>query len=194
MKSIKLLLIGILFFATSNIIAQEKQNDATWEETISFLKENISVFSGTKYYSLLRDGREDRNTSNDYEVFINNSREIEAILKSFHRWSRKANLDYLLRPERKITEDGEEKFILHFIQNKVDDSYTDPGTIDNSKKSSIEINVYRRQTIKYDKNGDDKFISGVLMFNENSELPSRIFKAFQHLAYLAKEKRKESKF
>jgi|GEM_PF-2700645 len=55
MKKPLLLLITVLAFSITN--AQEKQNDATWEETVSFLEENIIYLNYLHYsYKLLADG------------------------------------------------------------------------------------------------------------------------------------------
>lgn len=50
MKKALLLLLTVLTFSVT--IAQEKQNDATWEETVKFLEENIRYLNGdTEYHS-----------------------------------------------------------------------------------------------------------------------------------------------
>lgn len=43
----KKILILILTFSTFKVPAQEKQNDATWEETVAFLNDNIKYLNST---------------------------------------------------------------------------------------------------------------------------------------------------
>lgn len=178
MKTIKLFLLAICLISFSNAIAQEKQNDASWQETISFLKENIS-----SYNIIVKSKFKNTQPSTTYSFNI----EDDGILKSTKSdISYEANLKYLIRPVQGISKFGQTYFNLIFENGMVNKKY--PGG--SEREFVIFLPTYT--SMKYDSN--TKFSEGVLLFEKDDELPKSIFKAFQHLAYLAKEKRKESKF
>ena len=73
MKTVKpvLAILFLILSLTSN--AQEKQNDATWEETVQFLAENIKKFNLTSEYREILPGGEIHSTSkSSYQNEIKN--------------------------------------------------------------------------------------------------------------------------
>lgn len=165
MKTIKLLLIGILVVATSNIVAQEKQNDATWEETISFLKENISRFdqpTDAYYFDqniIIRERIDSNNDPKSKRIYSAESKDLLSIdieKTSIRLTFRKNSVKFKNLYNNKFQYEDETIISLCSVWNK-----------DECKKR---------------------------LYNSDDEFVKRIYKAFQHLAYLAKEKRKKSKF
>jgi len=77
-----LVLVSLVLF-TLTLSAQEKQNDATWDETVEFLEENISYLNGNyeNYYS--------------FQLFIENSNRLKIKGKDFDgkMWSMSLKLD-----------------------------------------------------------------------------------------------------
>jgi hypothetical protein len=178
----KTLLIITLFIGFGNVNAQDASNDATWGETIGFLKSNISKFDMT----LIRFG-----TSDGYKGVTKESYEIkESVLErltvslsntSINNETWKADLKELVSVGE--LSEKTQSLLLNFTKNSVlidDFEYTqrqDLFSIVLCSKKNVVTNACDR----YEWKKEDEFVQ-------------RMVKAFQHLAYLAKEKRKKSKF
>lgn len=183
MKTIQLFLIAIFFISFTNTKAQEKQNDATWEETISFLKEHVSRFDSYVTYHK-------NNSSNSYSRYYHslfthtiNSKGIITQAQEFDNktFYCKADLKYLKSIKTKQIIGEKPTLKLWFEYDVVDcEKYVD-------KDSYLDLPYF---TDVYFVNSKFQKIKPL----KNDRLRDKVYKAFQHLAYLAKEKRKKSKF
>lgn len=161
MKTIQLFLIAIFFISFTNTKAQEKQNDATWEETIKFINNNkINIVGNaccvgkyeTKLFNIVDHIITLETKNAKYGYFLNP----------------KADLTFLKKAQFYTYSAGRYKYVLQL------DFMDELVIIDTDRGSST---------------------SAYLKFEISSELMGKkLEKAFQHLAYLATEKRKESKF
>lgn len=165
----KIVLIVTLLTASVALNAQEKQNDATWEETIEFLKEYVPKFNHRRSIENLKVN--DLNDSGDEEYYIKEN----TIYFKYKEWTNTRNL--LNLADVYITEDnaGAKNVKLDF-----DDGF---------QKSSYGIDLTELLTIHEDNSRSVKYY-----VDPKGEAVNRLIKAFKHLAYLAKEKRKQSKF
>jgi len=169
LKTVNILLIILFLTSTVYVTAQEKQNDATWEEAVEFLKKNIQAFNFTL-----------DNTSGN--ISINNEMlEWEQIYGS---------KVYITKVKLKDIKKVYLKESL--INNKLDYftlwvvAYGDYVQRDDGDRvffnvgdGYLDIFDYRaHQTVKTSKH----------------KMRLRLEKAFEHLAYLANEKRPKSKF
>jgi len=143
-----LVLVSLVLF-TLTLSAQEKQNDATWEETIEFLKKNIHYLNKTS-----------GSRKHAYEI------DDEQIVKN--RYLGKNESKYILRLNDldKIVYENNRYFIYSY-----------------GKYVKNEVNGILR-------NHSDFFPVG----GEIGKNYLRVIKALEHLAYLANNKRPESKF
>lgn len=165
-----LLFLTTLTLLSTGIYSQEKQNDATWEETISFIKENLSIYNFVTH-------------SNPYGE-INNTMTIDnkgllILTRKYRDGSSgifKANLKNLIEIRRLLTP---------FSIDLVFEDYS--VEINDGRDNYIRLPIYRKRD-HYDKNKNELHIS------EKAPLFNRMLKAWTHLAYLANEKRKNSKF
>ena len=166
MRKIKLLTFLTLMLG-SITQAQEKQNDATWEETVDFIKNNMEVFkkNGNRY------SREA--VISDKEIIY---KEIYAEDK-FTYILKLEDFNKLTAGKLKFEGGSESNNPVFYLQTEGDlvrwewDSST--GENDLGYQNFLSIKIYL----------------GI----DNPKF-KRLVKAFKHLAYLANEKRKESKF
>jgi hypothetical protein len=170
LKTVITLLLISLSFTT---YAQEKQNDATWEECIEFINVNI--------YSILRYTYMDKGNSPwGYNYSINNTKFIA-----------KKNSAY--KPE----------YSLILSNLKVAEKGPKYGTI-NTKHVGEHCNNFGTITIRttndlkmgeeYTGTSNDVSDTQMILIIEDDEMRERMLKAFKQIAYLAAEKRKDSKF
>ena len=153
MKSTKILIIlTLLLGSTISIQAQEKQNDATWEETIEFLKGNIQYMEST-------------NKSRISNIKLDNK-----------------TLEYRINF-------GSDYSYFHIVQinlNKL-------NSVSLTSKNNIELNLIGDFVIKSGQD-NEKHRQNNDWVKFDKSIRDKMLKAFKHLAYLANEKRKESKF
>lgn len=185
MRKIKTLTLLVLMLGSIvTTQAQEKQNDATWEETIEFLRDNISKFNIIQTY---------KKSYKDTPSKIENKYTIERdlIIANSGDWLFKADLRELkavLIAKRLGSSDKQPvyHFQLEFTKNSVSSRYND-GEEPKGKHIIISLCEYIYIT-KEDSSCSDP------LWKIDDEFVQRMLKAFKHLAYLANEKRKESKF
>lgn len=176
------LIIFLVFFFSHIALAQEKQNDATWEETIEFLSENIMKLDIKQTYSM------------DFYRF--HAYELDGDM--FGKKIKFFNYD-------------EYRKTLHFSANPKDlkeaswDIESDnKGIRLTFEGSSVKVKMRYYDGSESDEPGeryDYTFISlckdffcKELWYKESEPIIQRKLKAFKHLAYLANEERKKSKF
>lgn len=163
MKNLKFLIVlTLLLTGTVATQAQEKQNDATWEETIEFLKNNTNVLNWTEPYS--------RDRKHKHSVNITNEKLIFKTIRVFSDGSGgKITKTLMLKDLIKAGYSGAKSRYIRLTAN---------GDL-------ITVSDYQ------------SYNSGTLALplpKNIDDMAGRILKAFKHLAYLANEKRKESKF
>lgn len=182
MKTLQALTTCLLLFISITTNAQEKQNDASWEETVEFLSKNLHYISignvdKERYPELSRSTTKWRRS---VAYFTENNREIV--------------IEFV--PRKDSDRFCGDKSYQHFIQ------YTIP--LDKIINVSSHYFFWIQTTGKYIdvkkhlpvKSGstctitDAYTTTDVLQVRvEDSEMRPRLYKAFEHLAYLAKEKR-----
>lgn len=194
------LILTILFGMINLSKAQEKQNDATWEETIEFIKENIENFNSSlevrskqittesKFNSNIEDNKLVQVSIQSVITYPNNARES----KKYSTEIRKVKLKDIVKAKFERSPGGFDLLSLYFIENSVNQEYKmqSTGKEVEGKVSSITV-VGCEKAYRY---SDGRIKCEGEFWNKNNESIQRILKAFKHLAYLASEKRKESKF
>lgn len=165
MKLLKLTLITLLFSYTTTTKAQDASNDATWEETIGFLKKYKSYIGN--FHSGDGDGKSSKYGKGKVTEFTINSNQL--ILKT-------ETLFFSNNLRRQIT-------ILNFRQ------------LLSCHKDYVILKFTERQYMIRPNRGEDVNESSDVqrIYIENIEMRARILKAFQHLAYLATKKREEER-
>lgn len=185
----KLLFIALLI-STLAISAQEKQNNATWDETISFLekyKSSISqlefenrfgyqewIDSGKKYYG-------------DHYFNIN-FKQGSYFINSYyfqHPWSHSPKAFRSYKVKVKLSDLQLLKGIEKGKWNEIRIVFLEP---------CVQITAKTNRTDnggKYNDTGTHK-LRWIEIEIDNEEIMERYKKALIHLAYLAKEKRKKS--
>ena len=165
----KKLLILFTILTLTNLNAQEKQNDATWEETISFLN---------KYSDMLM-RFDNRSSVMDWTKFTN------------VKFQNKDNttfliLEYSLNPQILIT-----NYDLKYLDKVEWQEKSKVNSIDWSNwKDVITIKFTRPQPYIFDGKKRGTYKQHAIKISD-SEINERYFKALKHLAYLAKKKREE---
>lgn len=156
----KTFLTLLLLFIANFSIAQDASNDATWEETVQFINENVKFIkecgkasSDKKPYSFYIEGE---------ELLV----EQEHFYGDDWRVYESADLKKL----KEVTCNGSKSMIFM--------DFTGAYLIKYIKSRE------KGRTSKYE---EDEYKIKV----SDSEMHKRLLKAFQHLAYLATEKRKE---
>ncbi|GAL01429.1 hypothetical protein JCM19314_873 [Nonlabens ulvanivorans] len=175
------LLIIFLFIGLGNLNAQDASNDATWEETISFIEKFLPNFDHVCMD--LSDG-----SRTNYKYSLENNILIA-------QWDNSYGEDdeYTYRRIASILELSsvslsDDLITLNFSGNVVKLFYEERGDMIYWKSENrLVINLLDVQN--YEDESQNKFFSA-----PNSINTQRLYKAFKHLAYLAKEKRKQSKF
>lgn len=163
MKTRQMFTTCLLLFMSITATAQEKQNDATWEETINFISKNLNYINEGEVYDC---NYKSRRMWYVTDISISQSKLIIELRvfkedKHFQRFT--VSLEKI----------NEFKYgTIYTVGKNIDVEYfllCDTGEIRaKNPNSGDSVNI------KIDDN----------------EMRSRIYKAFQHLAYLAKEKRK----
>lgn len=170
-------ILTLALFITSLTLtfAQEKQNDATWEETIEFLKNNIDRFSHS----------EDQTLSTGKHLISNYEYSIEGnfLKNTTPNWCN-VKTDLIQLKNVTLTSNGIKLFlnknavVTTFIDSRNKQYYTD----------------YRISWCKTLVRENNELTCKESYWNDSDEFIQRMYKAFKHLAYLANEKRKQSKF
>lgn len=179
----KKLLLIVLITSGFTINAQTKQNDATWEETVEFLKENIGKFSKTLHSTNAKTKQFSVPFKTNYEI-VNGK--IGNTQTGGYIWQ--ASLSDLV--EAVIKENDGGSIVLYFTKNAVTVSVpVDNGGYEEQKRNDFPISFCVKETIQNYKVSCNKS-----QWNTNDSEVQRTLKAFKHLAYLANQKRKKSKF
>ncbi|WP_336127787.1 hypothetical protein [Mesoflavibacter sp. CH_XMU1422-2] len=148
--------------------AQEKQNDATWEETISFIKDNVGFAVGSpNFYQEVINLKVSQGKYLIFEVVKSSDPDNHCN----HEFTQKLDLDNLSKVELLDLDDYDAKRL------KI--------------KKRIYLTATRIETSVCGGNRNKTNMS--LIFN-SKEMTERMLKAFTHLAYLANNKRPKSKF
>lgn len=154
----KQLILTLTLFTTTLTVtfSQEKQSDATWEETIQFIKQNSS-FMG--------DGLEFKNVQYDIN-FIENLQ--------FNSYIMKYNVNNTIS-----------EIDLSKLNNLVE--------IEDNPENRFFLELtgkYAKKTfVYYDESPTIKHMNRVALIVSDNDMAIRIKKAFQHLTYLAIQKR-----
>ncbi|WP_439128085.1 hypothetical protein [Polaribacter sp.] len=169
----KKLFILFAILTLTNLNAQEKQNDATLEETISFIKKYKHHINGIwlpKWYNKFGEIAF-KNYTNTYIKDSGNY--LNMIIESKNKKIDKDVKVYLdltkLRNSSNYSTRGNEVIVLNFIGKYC---FVDEYNERNDKKRNFKGNFVRLSI-------------------SNSEMRPRLAKAFNHLAYLMKKKRLE---
>ena len=179
MKTIQLLTLTLFLSITAFTNAQDASNDATWEETVIFLTEYIENFNSV--------------------VTVNGMHN-----KIYDNWSI-INNELILNRKRSYSGDIENEIISAKLK-ELTDIFIKNNTL--YLKFPVNFVNYETSNKNYQRNPEDKSHTIIMEFlkkidskngNEyrfkiEDEPVQRLYKAFQHLNYLAKEKRKKSKF
>ncbi|WP_147679198.1 hypothetical protein [Algibacter pacificus] len=168
--------------------AQEKQNDAAWEETIGFLKEYLPQFSNDfialdKCKDII--SQRIQFTIDDTKIYKKTSEEGVVIFgnnSSSALYAKNYELKLLEIDSVSISESG---IKLHA---------TDKYVLENNKKRNssylfLNLSYYFAESYEF----CNKKVPEA-KYNFKSEKVQRLYKALNHLAYLAREKKKKNKF
>lgn len=190
----KTFLTLVLLFIANFSIAQDASNDATWEETIDFISENLHYFDLKQEITKVHyKTREETYYNYSWAHHIEKDKiKVDFICSNHNQWGDQdieADLKNLTKVELINYKNGNLFFDLSFLSKAV--TYIDKDDHDIDKKSVININL-KTYWYRDEKEGEPYKYSGG--FNVTDEIVQRMYKAFQHLAYLAGEKRKQSKF
>lgn len=170
----KKLLIFFAIVTLTNLNAQEKQNDATWEETIGFIKKYKNNFSPDSKYDIFTNYKFDIYSDRIVEYYEFN----DEYRKERSKYKNIIYLSKLMKVEDKLKEDLD--IIVRTTGNDVfiteERSYYHP-----QEKRWIYIETKKRSR-SYD-----------LLYVPNREMYPRLLKAFKQLAYLATKKREEKR-
>lgn len=171
MKTLKSLLLTTALMITSlTTTAQEKQSDATWEETIEFLSNYSDMMMKFNNVQDVMDWEKFHKVN-----FV--SEENTTFLRLEYFWG-----------------DGDSwstNFDLKYIENVVWKEGDGNDGIWRNRKNYIRINFTRPQPSFF--NNEKSDYEGLSIKLSDSEINKRYLKAFQHLAYLAKEKREAAR-
>lgn len=179
MKTLQLLTLTLFLSITTAINAQDASNDATWEETTAFISENLKYAVLESLEQKIR--KEDLDKK--YATISNKPTHSvqESFLKTHYSFKRMSDNStsntYIETPLNKL------KTVT--IKEETNDNLTTfrITLILTGKFSSIKIQDY-----------EEKFRDKAYLNFDDKTLAKRMTTAFQHLAYLAKEKRKQNKF
>lgn len=174
----KKLFIFIIAISSFSIKAQTKQNDASWYETIKFLRDNIHYFNVKSVY--VSNGRK---STSQFMISISNNYDLTV---------RRVSSGYLSNSTTNwkvslydLTDAKMSPGFIKFLKSSVD--------VNNGKSKTqqlfLPLNKYREYKTA---NGKDELVKATPILTE--DMKNRIKKAWIHLAYLANEKRKKSKF
>lgn len=172
-----LLTLTLFFTVTAFTFAQEKQSDATWEETIDFINSKKEYFKYTMNFG-------------EREIKINSQN-----ITSETYWSGgmlRYNKPYMWEkaiqsaPLKNLKEvrdfkESEQHIYLSFTGNYVTEK------IYEAKDDDFTIYSYKGSKYTYKKTKEEDTFYG--LYVPDIEMRERIIKAFQHLTYLAIQKR-----
>ena len=184
MKNLYLITVLTLFSLTVN--SQHASNDATWEETIEFIKQNKNHLEKVEAI----------NSPNQISVFDLRSDKLKlSISGRINGWSRQyCNAVYLidhisidLGQLKSAHIVGGEYIYLSFIDDSV--KYVNLR----EKKSCYWYSGANNFKDRIEKMDDIERNNMELYLSSNTEMQPRLEKAFQHLAYLATKKREEER-
>ena len=177
----KKLLIFFTIVTLTNLSAQEKQNDATWEETISFLKKYKDQI--THWQSPYR-GMPDKpdyevnNISNTKWVFNGNASGRVRMTNGYTQRKDVYKITISLNKLQKVK-------MSDYFDDKIDLNTTGNNIIyDEKMYNDGRINE------RYTKIINSSYF-GIVVYDE--EMRPRIYKALKHLTYLATKKREEAR-
>lgn len=160
----KIVLIATVLLSSITLNAQEKQNDATWEETTRFIKKHldkIDKYVIAPFFDNDTPSLKVEITDNGYLHMVRNDDE--------HRHNVKFDLGFLSEVRFR---DGN-KVGLYFSKTKEFIKYF-------KGRNDWEKRIINENSID-------------LIYKYDSELNPRVAKAWKHLAYLATKKREEAR-
>jgi len=179
MKTLQLLTLTLFLNLTAFSNAQDASNDATWEETISFISENLKYAVLESLEQKIR--KED--LGKNYARISNKPKHSvqESFLKTHYSSKRMSDNS----TSNAYRETALNKLKMVTIEEETNDNLTTYRVtlILTGDFSSIKINDY-----------EEKFTDKAYIHFDDKTLAKRMTTAFQHLAYLSNEKRKQSKF
>lgn len=177
----KTFLTLMLLFIANLSIAQDASNDATWEETIDFISENISLFDRT-----IKTSRGTAKLDLQVEFRVENVSLKATLTNKYLQNILCGRLKDIKNVELvNDAETGEVAIKIVFLDNTV----SVESNNGKSTQSLIGIPLYSKVDL-----GSNEYWLGSDGFDVTDEIVKRMYKAFQHLTYLAGEKRKQSKF
>ncbi len=170
----KKILILFIIITSVSINAQEKQNDATWEETIGFIKKYKNNFSPDSEYDIYTNYKFDIYSDRivEYYEFNNEYR------KELSKHKKIIYLSKLMKVEDKFKKDLD---ILLYTTGKDILKTSEKYYYHPQKKQWIYIETEKSSS------------SFRLLYVPNREMYPRLLKAFKQLAYLATKKREEKR-
>ena len=186
MKTLKTLLITATLIITSlTTTAQDSTNDATWKETIEFIKKNKDYIIvgnvGDEYFTYVDQSLEWRRTS----FILENNRRLSMRFTPnkkkdrFCGWEPRVNyIEYTIPLDK--------------LSYASDYYYTILKTTGNDIDVELVLPEKRGDTC-FTKEKSFKKIDKIEFRIEDNEMRPRLFSAFEHLAYLAKEKREAAR-
>lgn len=179
-----------LMLPLQQVHAQEKQSDATWAETKGFIN---------KYKNYIKEVDEYISFTNKYDVRVRfNDRKIVKFSISKNYW-----VNLKVEADEAYTSMGGDKYSTDLdFRVSFNLYYLDTVRIDHNSISLYTTGdqISKDEKIKQYKNGqyfesetnEDKsnYVKLIIL---DDEMRPRLLNAFQHLAYLANEKRKEDR-
>jgi hypothetical protein len=179
MKNLHITLILLLLCFTTNSIAQDATNDATWEETIGFLTDFLPNFNHT----LIEGKFIEHQKYNLHGLLLTKKSEGK-----YCNYTYVANLNEL---DKVVLVDD----IVLNITSELKLIFT--GKIVKrevvcSKLPQVAYIYYLKINLLAERDSNNN--SYKYFAEPSSQNTQRLLKAFQHLAYLAKEKRAKNKF
>lgn len=170
----RLLFICIILSFSFTINAQDSSNDATWEETIEFLKKHQNKIESVQFYFRIRNQKLKIMKTDDFNLSSSNSSfEFEDDKKGSkfsYNFNLANSLSYIISSGNQIG--------LSFTSERSSDISYESWSYMYSKNFLAKENNYKISNFR-------------INYKENSEFIPRAKKAWKHLAYLATKKRKE---
>ncbi|MDO1502107.1 hypothetical protein Q2T40_18380 [Winogradskyella maritima] len=172
----KAFVVIYVILTSLTVFPQEKQNHATWEETVAFIDKYIAKASLLELNAM-------NNTYkiNNFNVSINNDL-LKITINQYSKESFKYGYDrthkiYRTQLNYNLTDLVSSKWMyLHFRKSQL-----------------VTINGKNNVSGNMDFTHDEKLKSFKITGFDDADLKDRLNKAFKHLAYLATEKRKKER-
>ncbi|MBD3616913.1 MAG: hypothetical protein HUJ22_10105 [Gracilimonas sp.] len=176
-------LLLVVFFLTFSVpaLAQEKQSDATWEETVDFIKSKKSYIEVKfRFYA---------------DTWRGTKSELIATSKIESLYSTSMNFKYYKKADKAVGEKANAsvsaRLSFYDLKNVFDPNYGFPYS-DFALRTTGENICVSTQADNYDYSYRNcERVIGIDV--EDTEMRPRILKAFKHLAYLATEYREEQR-